>query len=138
MAPNSNHSTATALIQVMDLWLEAAENTELSATLLLDQSAAYDLVDHIILLEKLKIYNFHDDSVEWFRSYLSQRSQIVQVESKLSKSCSTGGHAVPQGSILGGLILYFQMISLLAAKMVKVLCMWMMILRWSMTKIPKI
>ena len=100
----SCHSTATALIQLMDMWLEAAENTELSAVLLLDQSAAYDLVDHQILLQKLEVYNFHVDSIEWFRSYLSHRSQMVQVESKQSKSCNTEGHAVPQGSILGGLI----------------------------------
>ena len=46
----AGHSTATALIQLVDMWLDAAENTELSAALLLDQSAAYDLVDHFIFL----------------------------------------------------------------------------------------
>ena len=86
------------------MWLDAAENTQLSAALLLDQSAAYDLVDHDILLQKLKLYNFHEDSIEWFKSYLSQRSQIVQVESKQSKPLNLEDHAVPQGSILGGLI----------------------------------
>ena len=62
----AGRSTATALIQLVDMWLEAAENTELSAALLIDQSAAYDLVDHKILLQKLKVYNFHDDSIQWF------------------------------------------------------------------------
>ena len=100
----AGHSTATALIQLVDMWLESAEKTELSASLLLDQSAAYDLVDHSILLQKLKVYNFHEDSIQWFQSYLSQRSQIVQVESKQSASLDLEDHAVPQGSILGGLI----------------------------------
>ena len=58
------HSTATALIQLVDMWLEAAEDTMLSATLLLDQSAAYDLVDHQILLDKLRIYNFDDSTID--------------------------------------------------------------------------
>ena len=100
----SGHSTATALIQLVDMWIEASENTELSAALLLDQSAAYDLVDHQLLLQKLEVYNFDENSVQWFKSYLSERSQIVQVESKLSKPCKLEDHAVPQGSILGGLI----------------------------------
>ena len=86
------------------MWLDAAENTELSAALLLDQSAAYDLVDHFIFLQKLKVYKFHADTIEWFQSYLSQRSQLVQVESKQSQSINLADHGAPQGSILGGLI----------------------------------
>ena len=42
----ANHSTATAVIQLFDLWLEAAEKQELSAVCLLDQSSAYDLLCH--------------------------------------------------------------------------------------------
>ena len=38
----ANHFTATAIIQLFDMWLEAAESQDLSATCLLDQSAAYD------------------------------------------------------------------------------------------------
>ena len=59
----SNHSTATALIQLHNMFLEAAENKKLTAALLLDQSAAYDLLDHPILLKKLAAYNFHEDSI---------------------------------------------------------------------------
>ena len=96
----AGHSAATALIQLVDMWLDAAESTELSAALLLNQSAAYDLVDHLILLQKLKVYNFHEDTIEWFQSYLSQRSQLVQVESKQSKTIPLQDHGAPQGSIL--------------------------------------
>ena len=100
----ANHSTATALIQLVDMWIEAAENKELAAALLLDQSAAYDLIDHIILIEKLKLYNFDSRTIQWFQSYLGGRSQIVQVESKKSDPIELGDNAVPQGSILGGLL----------------------------------
>ena len=45
----ANHSTATAIIQLFDMCQEAADAGELSALCLLDQSAAYDLLDHLIL-----------------------------------------------------------------------------------------
>ena len=99
-----NHSTASALIQLYDMWLSAAENKELSAALLLDLSAAFDLVDHSIFLRKLKAYNFSDYSIQWFKSYLEKRVQIIQVETKFSDPESLGNFAVPQGSILGPLI----------------------------------
>ena len=100
-----NHSTATALIQLYDLFLKAAENRKLSAVLLLDQSAAYDLLDHGILLKKLACYNFDEETIHWFKSYLSNRSQSVQIEAQQSPVKNLDDHAAPQGSILGGLLL---------------------------------
>ena len=99
-----HHSTATALIQMHDIFLEAAQKKQLTAALLLDQSAAYDLLDHPILLKKLAAYNFSKDSIKWFQSYLSERSQSVQVETKQSMPENLKDHAAPQGSILGGLL----------------------------------
>ena len=99
-----HHSTATALIHLYDLWLEASENKELSAALLVDLTAAFDVVDHEILLQKLQAYNFSEDSISWFSSYLSERIQLVQVESKVSNPEVLGGFGVPQGSILGPLV----------------------------------
>ena len=86
------------------MWLEAAEKQEFSAVCLLDQSAAYDLLCHQTLKEKLEIYNFSDSSIEWVISYLSGRTQQVQVESKVSNVLECGDHGVPQGSVLGGLL----------------------------------
>ena len=59
-----------------DFWIKGAENTELSAALLLDLSAAFDVVDHFILLEKLKLYNFSPKTVRWFKSYLENKKQV--------------------------------------------------------------
>ena len=100
----ANHSTATALLQMFDTWLEAAERQEFSAVCLLDQSAAYDLLCHQTLRKKLELYNFSEGSIEWLMSYLGGRTQQVQVESKTSKPLEGGDHAVPQGSVLGGLL----------------------------------
>ena len=98
-----NHSTATALIQLYDLWARGAEDKEFTAALLLDLSAAFDVVNHKILLEKLELYNFSPTSLQWFRSYLEERSQYVMVESKLSDPLKVGDQGVPQGSLLGPL-----------------------------------
>ena len=100
----ANHSTATAIIQLFDMWLEAAENQELSTACLLDQSAAYDLLCHLGLKEKLQLYNFSEASIAWLMSYLGGRTQLVQVESKRSGPLSCDDHGVPQGSVLGGLL----------------------------------
>ena len=70
----ANHSTATALLQMQDKWLESFDKGELSAVLALDMSAAFDLVDHGLLLEKLKIYNIEDNTVKWVASYLEKRT----------------------------------------------------------------
>ena len=91
------------MIQLFDLWLEAAERHELSAVCLLDQSAAYDLLCHQTFSEKLRIYNFCESSTSWIMSYLSGRSQQVVVESKLSETIPCEDDGVPQGSVLGGL-----------------------------------
>ena len=100
----ANLSTSTALIQVYDMILKAAENKRLTAALLLDQSSAYDLLDHSILLKKLACYGFHEDSIQWFNSYLSGRTQSVQVEAQQSTTIELGDFAAPQGSVLGGLL----------------------------------
>ena len=91
----ANHSTATALLQMFDTWLEAAERQELSAVCLLDQSAAYDLLCHQTLKEKLQLYNFSTNAIERLMSYLGGRTQLVQVESKTSTPVDGGDHAVP-------------------------------------------
>ena len=75
----SNHSTSTAITQIYDMWIQAAENKKLTAALLLDLSAAFDIVDHQILLKKREAYNFSMQALSWFHSYLSDRLQVVQV-----------------------------------------------------------
>ena len=99
-----HHSCATALIQLYDEWLTIAENQELIAALLLDLSAAYDLVPHDLLLKKLKLYKFDEGTINFFKSYLENRQQRVQVESKISEPQKIGDIALPQGSVIAGLL----------------------------------
>ena len=54
----AKHSTVSALIQMFDTWIEAFEDDEVSAVIMLDMSAAFDVVDHGILLSNLELYGF--------------------------------------------------------------------------------
>ena len=56
-----NRSTQTALIQMYDRWIRAAHNGKLSGVVLLDLSAAFDLVDPQLLMKKLEVYGFDKD-----------------------------------------------------------------------------
>lgn len=75
---------------------------------LLDYFRAFDVINVPLLLSKLSYYGCHVNTVKWFHSYLSSRSQLVQVPDKdsgmLSSSPKQVTRGVPQGSILGPLL----------------------------------
>ena len=96
------HSTATAMIQMYDSWVQAADKGELTGVCMLDMSAAFDIVDHGILLQKMKLYGFDDMAYNWVKNYLAGRTQAVYIDGSLSPFLPVD-IGVPQGSILGPL-----------------------------------
>ena len=104
-----NRSTITALLQIYDLWLTDAENKDLTGAVFLDLSAAFDIVPHHILLDKLYLYGFSESSISFFKSYLLCRKQIAQVHASLSDPLVVGDQGVPQGSILGPILFLIYM-----------------------------
>ena len=86
-----------------DTWLKAINEGKLVGCATIDFRKAFDLVDHQLLLQKLRIYLFSDMSLSWFKSYLDNRTQQVVINNASSNSgdviCG-----VPQGSILGPLL----------------------------------
>ena len=101
-AYRSFHSTTTAMIQMHDTWLEAIDKGDLAGVCMVDMSAAFDVVDTELLLEKMKIYGFDRGALQWMWSYLTYRSQGVYIEGCMSKMLKLEA-GVPQGSILGPL-----------------------------------
>ena len=85
-----------------DTWLDALEGGELAGVCMVDMSAAFDLVDNEILLQKLKLYGFDENTLQWTCSYLTHRSQGVYIDGAMS-SLQALEAGVPQGSILGPL-----------------------------------
>ena len=72
-------STETAVTKVYSDILGTADDGKLSLLILLDSSAAFDLVDHSILLKRLKsTYGFDGLILEWFKNYLSDSSFNVR------------------------------------------------------------
>ena len=83
-----NHSTETLLLSVTDSLLCKADNRLVSLLTLLDQSAAFDTIDHKILLNRVP-YSFGISGTvfKWFISYLTNRTQSVSVGDLNSSSC---------------------------------------------------
>ena len=99
-----HHSTETAVTKVYSDILGAADDGKLSLLILLDLSAAFDLVDHSILLKRLKsTYGFDGLTLEWLKNYLSDRSFIVRCSGTESDFVDSSV-VVPQGSFLGPLL----------------------------------
>ena len=105
-------STETALLRIkadMEEVLDAGDGVLL---VLLDLSAAFDTVDHAILLERLQEeVGLQDTALQWMKSYLSDRTQAVHINNHKSTevTLSTG---VPQGSVLGLLLFLIYLLPL--------------------------
>ena len=103
-----NRSTQTALATMHDRWCRAAENGKLTGILLVDLSAAFDVLSPDILLDKHSHYGLDLPSLLWFSSYLHGRSQYVQIGAQKSSNKKLK-YGVPQGSILGPLLFIIYM-----------------------------
>ena len=97
-------STTTAIATLIDTWTNLVEDGNEVAIVALDQSSAYDLIDHIILLKKLKIIGFHQESIDWFASFLEDREQCVYVDGFYSDYLHIGRKSVIQGSVMSCLL----------------------------------
>jgi hypothetical protein len=96
----SDHSTQSLLLYCTDKWYKSLDCREYAAVLFLDVSKAFDTVNHALILSKLQLLSLSSSSLSWFKSYISNLSQVTSI----LDSASSPGYprcGVPQGSVLG-------------------------------------
>ena len=102
------HSTQHAIITLVDRITSSLDSGDLVIGVFLDLKKAFDTIDHQILIKKLFSYGIRGNTLKWFQSYLTDRSQYVTYDCIESKVLPIK-HGVPQGSILGPLLFIIYM-----------------------------
>ena len=98
-----NHSTQTALHHFVDHCLCNINNGNFNLAIALDLSKGFDCLNPNILLNELKYHGISAHSHAWFKSYITNRTQFVCVNNKISSSLNHN-MGVPQGTCLGPIL----------------------------------
>ena len=98
------HSSETALLKVVNDLFLSLNKGNISVLALLDFSSAFDTIDHTILVHRLHTdFGFTDTVLQWFSSYLTDRTQYVSLCNHCSDFAPVHS-GVPQGSVLGPML----------------------------------
>ncbi|KAG5891778.1 hypothetical protein JTB14_006172 [Gonioctena quinquepunctata] len=82
-----SHSTSTALMRITNDVTKNIDNSLTTYTVILNYSRAFDVVDHSLMLVKLKYYGLSASALQWFQSYLGHRTQCVKNGRNVSDNC---------------------------------------------------
>ena len=111
-----HHGTETALLKIQSDLLLAMDDHKASLVIFLDLSAAFDTIDHTILVNRLRNdYGLYGKALDWLESYLTDRHQSVHIEDNYSEYTKLN-FGVPQGSVLGPLLFSYYTKPIRAAK----------------------
>jgi len=100
----SQHSTETTLLRVYNDLLLAVDDGDAAVLVLLDFSAAFDTIDHGILLRRLDSrFEIRGKTFEWMESYVTGRHQAVLIDGYISSHIPLR-YGVPQDSVLGPMV----------------------------------
>ena len=99
-----HHSTETAMLRVLSDVLTAADNQQVTLLGLLDLSAAFDCVDHQLLLQRLRRdFGFSKTVLAWTTSIVTGRTQQLPYKGCFS-AVQPVQYGVPQGSVRGPIL----------------------------------
>lgn len=98
-----NFNTSTAVMSLLNFWINAIENNEIVVTVFLDFKRAFETINREILIEKLRKYNFSEKTITLLKSYLSQRKQFVKVDG-IHSDLREVNCGIPQGSKLSSIL----------------------------------
>ena len=98
-----NRSTQGAIYDFTENIYDALDSKSNNISILIDLKAAFDTVNHEILLDKLDLYGIRGHALQYIRDYLSNRKFNVKIGNKLSSTHNLN-IGIPQGSILGPIL----------------------------------
>ena len=97
-------STVTAKAILDNVASKGVENKNIVLTVTTDLSAAYDIIDHEILLDKLSNVGFEDNALLLMRSFLDNRKMFVEIQGFESTATTIGPYSVIQGTKNSGIL----------------------------------
>jgi hypothetical protein len=86
-----------ATYRLTDIVLKAWNNKMHVGGIFCDLAKAFDCVNHEILLAKLQYYGIVGSNADWFRSYLSNRKQRVEIKTNTAQSYLSNWDIVKHG-----------------------------------------
>jgi hypothetical protein len=97
----------TAIQSFIEVVQESLDKGLHTIGIFIDLTKAYDILNHILLLDKLSFYGIRGTVNSWFKSYLTDRRQFIEIKQSDSSNVREIKHSVPQGSVLGLLFLLY-------------------------------
>ena len=97
----SKHSCEDAILEMVGRLLQARNEDKHCAGIFLDLSKAFDMLDHHLLLCKMEKYGVRGVALDWFRSYLLNRSLVVKIVDQYNRAYYSTQHPITYGTAQG-------------------------------------